>query len=162
VSTLRTTIRNRLEDIRRVPDLIAGLAAQHDLPPAAVFDMNVALDEVLSNIIKYAYPDQQVHEIELRLIASKDEVIAEINDDGRPFDPLSVPPPQLDQPIAERRVGGLGIHFVRNLMSDASYSRVGGRNRLILRLSLRPRRKQQGESGAHDRHRGQAQRRDED
>lgn len=153
MSTLATTIRNRLEDIQRVPDLIATLAAEHNLPPAVVFDMNVALDEVLSNIIKYAYPDQQLHEIELRLTASKDEVIAEVNDDGRPFDPLSVPPPQLDRPIAERRIGGLGIHFVRNLVTDASYSRVGGCNRLILRLSLQARREEE-QSGARNHHAG--------
>ena len=156
MSTFTTTIRNRLEDIQRLPDLIAALAAEHNLPPAVVFDMNVALDEVLSNIIKYAYADQRIHEIAIRLTASKDEVIAEVDDDGRPFDPLSAPPPQLDQPIAERRVGGLGIHFVRNLVTAASYSRVGGCNRLILRLSLQPCREEEDGGGARHHHAGKA------
>ena len=136
MNTLEARIRNKLEDIARVPDLVATLGAKHNLPQDVVLDMNVALDEVLSNIIKYAYTDERTHEIELRLTASKDEVVAEVKDDGRPFDPLSVPSPELDRPLAERRVGGLGIHFVRNLASGASYSRVAGCNRLIIRIAL--------------------------
>ena len=136
MNTLEARIRNKLEDIPRVLDLVATLGAKHNLPQAAVLDMNVALDEVLSNIIKYAYTDESIHEIELRMTASEDEVTVEVKDDGRPFDPLSVPPPELDRPLAERRVGGLGIHFVRHLTSGASYSRVAGCNRLIIRIAL--------------------------
>jgi anti-sigma regulatory factor (Ser/Thr protein kinase) len=62
--------------------------------------------------------------------------MAEVDDDGRPFDPLSVPPPDLEKPIAERMVGGLGIHFIRNIMTEVSYSRAAGHNRLMLKRSL--------------------------
>ena len=65
MNTLEARIRNKLEDIARVPDLVATLGAKHNLPQDVVLDMNVALDEVLSNIIKYAYTDERTHEIEL-------------------------------------------------------------------------------------------------
>jgi anti-sigma regulatory factor (Ser/Thr protein kinase) len=58
---------------------------------------------------------------------------AEVIDYGRPFDPLSVPPPDLDAPIEERRIGGLGLHIVREMMDTLEYAREGGRN--VLRLS---------------------------
>ena len=67
---------------------------------------------------------------------SPEALEAEVEDDGRPFDPLGVPAPDLQAPLPERRVGGLGIHFVRRLMSEVRYARVDGRNRLVLRKRL--------------------------
>jgi serine/threonine-protein kinase RsbW len=61
---------------------------------------------------------------------------AKIEDDCAPFDPLGVAAPDLRPSLKDRRVGGLGIHFVRNLMSEVSYARVGARNRLVLRRTL--------------------------
>ena len=65
-----------------------------------------------------------------------DALQAEVEDDGRPFDPLTVAPPDRTAPLAERKIGGLGIHFVRNLMSDVAYQRIGDRNRLVLTKAL--------------------------
>jgi len=51
-----------------------------------------------------------------------------VEDDGKPFDPLQAPPPDLSLPLERRPIGGLGIHLIRNLMDEVSYARVGGRN----------------------------------
>jgi anti-sigma regulatory factor (Ser/Thr protein kinase) len=75
-------------------------------------------------------------EIVVRLRRRRREVVAEVEDDGRPFDPLQAPPPDLSAPLAERRVGGLGLHFVRNLMDQVSYARVGTRNILKMLKNL--------------------------
>lgn len=137
MTTVEITIRNRLDDVARVRDLVATLATTHKLPTNVVFDMNVALDEVLSNIVKYGYPDDTIHEIRVALTVSHDTLVAEIDDDGRPFDLTTVPAPDPGVPLAERKIGGLGIHFVRKLMSEVTYSRVAGRNRLILKKPFR-------------------------
>jgi serine/threonine-protein kinase RsbW len=60
----------------------------------------------------------------------------EIEDDGAPFDPLTVPQPDLAAPLATRKIGGLGVHLARGLMNEVVYVRVANHNRLILRKSL--------------------------
>jgi len=136
MTTIHTSITSRPNDLAEVSRLLDELAASHDLPPDVGVDMHVALDEVLSNIIRHAYSDDRVHEIRIRLTVAEDVIEAEIEDDGRPFNPLTIPPPQLTGSLHERQVGGLGIHFVRSLMNEVSYSLVGNRNRLVLRKHL--------------------------
>ena len=133
MSLVETTLVNTLAGIARAGDLVADVARTHGLSRDVASHMCVALDEVLSNIVKYGYADDAVHQISLRLSVADGMLIAEVEDDARPFDPLSVPAPNLDVPFGERRVGGLGVHFVRKLMSDVAYSRVGGRNRLVMK-----------------------------
>jgi anti-sigma regulatory factor (Ser/Thr protein kinase) len=98
--------------------------------------MQVALDEVLSNILQNGFGDGLPHRIEVTLSVDGQALTAEIEDDCAPFDPLGVPSPELGASLKDRRVGGLGVHFVRNLMSEVRYARVGTRNRLVLRKSL--------------------------
>lgn len=136
MSRVETTIVNTLAGIARAGDLVADVARTHGLSRDVASHMCVALDEVLSNIVKYGYADDAVHQISVRLSVADGMLIAEVEDDARPFDPLSVPEPDLDVPFRERRVGGLGVHFVRKLMSDVAYSRVGGRNRLVMKKRL--------------------------
>ncbi|MGQ0752332.1 MAG: ATP-binding protein [Betaproteobacteria bacterium] len=133
MSRVETTIANTLAGVARAGDLVAEVARAHDLPREVASHMCVALDEVLSNIVKYGYTDDAVHQISLALSVADGMLIAEVEDDARPFDPLSVPAPNLDVPLEERRVGGLGVHFVRKLMSEVAYCRVGGRNRLVIK-----------------------------
>jgi len=129
-------IANRLEELARVTALLDGLAARRGLPPDAVADMNVVLDEVLANVLAHAYDDTRTHEIRVALAVYPGALQAEVEDDGRPFDPLAVAPPDRTSPLAEREIGGLGIHFVRSLLNDVAYQRVGDRNRLVLTKAL--------------------------
>jgi serine/threonine-protein kinase RsbW/sigma-B regulation protein RsbU (phosphoserine phosphatase) len=129
-------IANRVEELARVAARLDDLAARRGLPHDAVVDMNVALDEVLKNVLSHAYDDAGAHEIRIALAVYAGALEAEVEDDGRPFDPLTVAPPDRSAPLAARKVGGLGIHLMRNLMSDVAYRRVGERNRLVLIKAL--------------------------
>jgi serine/threonine-protein kinase RsbW len=131
------TILNQGGELARVAGLLDRLGAEHHLAPEVLADMQVALDEVLKNLVDYAYSDDMAHEILLRFQVSDSMLEAVIEDDGVPFDPLTSPTPNLRMPLRERRVGGLGLHFVRNLMSEVTYDRVGNRNRLVLRKRLK-------------------------
>jgi serine/threonine-protein kinase RsbW len=128
-------LANRLEEIERLSAAIEGFVAKHDLPDSIAFAFNLSLDELVTNVILYAFPDVQDHTIDIRLTLEGGMLHAQLSDDGRPFDPLSVPPPNLDAPIEERRIGGLGIHIVREMMDTLSYAREDGRN--VLRLGKR-------------------------
>jgi serine/threonine-protein kinase RsbW len=138
VKTRQATIASTWNAIGGVPEMLAELVGSDDVSESAVADMSVALDEILSNIVKYAYSDGRVHFIDVRLTLSDEALVAEVSDDGRPFDPLSIGPPEQTGPLSARRVGGLGIHFVRNLMSEVTYARVMDRNRVVLTKRLDP------------------------
>ena len=136
MSTIETSILNKIRDLSRMPEVVAQLAEEQGLSEDVVFSINVALDEMLSNIIKYGYADDAIHEIRIRLSVADAMLIAEIEDDGEPFDPCAAAPVDVEAPMEERKVGGLGIHIVRELMSEVGYARVDGRNRLVMKMLL--------------------------
>lgn len=131
-----TTIPGTLAGIRQISGIVDELAAGHGLPSDVVADIQVALDEVLNNIITHGYSDDRVHEIRVRFTLDPHVLTVEIEDDGKPFNPLSVPAPDLSASSRERKVGGVGIHFVKHLMSDVAYSFQNNRNRLQLKKNL--------------------------
>jgi serine/threonine-protein kinase RsbW len=136
MNQIETTIRNRREEFTRVIEAVDRLAAEHHLAADVVGDMQVALDEVLTNIVEYAYTDDVEHEIRIRLRVLDNVLEATIEDDGVPFNLLESAAPDTRAPLRERRIGGVGLHFVKNLMSEVSYDRVGDRNRLVLKKKL--------------------------
>lgn len=138
MNAVETSILNKIRDLSRMPELVAQLAERQGLSEDVVFGMNVALDEMLSNIIKYGYTDDAIQEIHVRLSVSGRMLVAEIEDDGQPFDPCAAAPVDVDAPFEERKVGGLGIHIVRTICADVAYARVDGRNRLVMKMLLNP------------------------
>lgn len=127
------TIVNQVSELARVARLLDRLGAERHLASETVKDMQIALDEVLNNITKYAYPDKAEHKIHICLRVLDNVLEAVVEDRGAPFDPLAVPAPDVSAPLHERRVGGVGMHFVRNLLDEVIYDRIGERNRLVLR-----------------------------
>lgn len=127
------TIVNQGSELARVAGLLDQFGAERHLAPGTVADMQIALDEVLNNITKYAYSDKAEHKIDICVHMRDSALEVVIEDGGAPFDPLAIPAPDVSAPLQERRVGGIGIHFVRELMDEVSYERIGERNRLVLR-----------------------------
>ena len=133
---IETTIRSRREEFARIVDAVDSFAIEHHLPADIVGDVQVALDEVLTNIVDYGYADDAEHEIRVRLSLSDGMLEAAIEDDGVPFNPLESPKPDTRAPLHQRRLGGVGLHFVKSLMIEVSYERVGRFNRLVLKKKL--------------------------
>ena len=123
---------NRLDEIERIGREVDAFARRLALPLGLVFDVNLALDEVLTNIISYAYDDQEEHQIVVRLRAERDRFVVDVEDDGREFNPLEIVEPEIDLPVDERPVGGLGLSLVRRLVSELAYDRRGGWNVLTM------------------------------
>ena len=117
----------------RVRDLLDGLARACPLANDPVADMQVALDEILSNILRHGFADGLPHCIEVTLSAQPHLLVAQIEDDCAAFDPLGVASPEPRVSLASPKLGGLGIYFVRSLMSEVFYMRVAARNRLVLK-----------------------------
>ena len=126
------SLKNDPAEIARLAPLVAEFCAHQALSEATGATLNLVLDEAISNIIAYAYDDVGEHEITLRISLASGALTAELVDDGRAFDPLQATAPDLAAPLAERSVGGLGVHLMRRLMDDIRYRREGARNHLVL------------------------------
>ncbi|MCB1499308.1 MAG: ATP-binding protein [Bauldia sp.] len=129
--TLR--LPNRLAAIAEAAEEVERFCAANGVPPAVIGHLNLALDEAITNTIEYAWPDDGDHEVLVSLAIEAAEIVAEVSDDGAAFDPLKVPPPDLESDLQARPVGGLGVHFVKTLMDEVAYRRAGRRNVLTMR-----------------------------
>jgi anti-sigma regulatory factor (Ser/Thr protein kinase) len=132
-SQITVSFKNQLAEIERLGQIMGAFAEHHHWSPQFLFEANVALEELLTNVISYGYEDNQEHEIILRLSFTAGEMTAEIEDDGRPFNPLEKAEPDVNQPVEDRPVGGLGIYLVRKFMTDVAYQRLDGKNLLRLK-----------------------------
>lgn len=128
---------NDLAEIPRLAEAIEAFGVQYGLSAPDIYKLNLVLDELLTNLISYGYPDGLQHLIRLRLSLANDRLTAVLIDDALPFDPLSeAKPAVLEGSIEERPIGGLGLHFVRTLMDEVSYQRAGQYNQLTLVKSI--------------------------
>jgi serine/threonine-protein kinase RsbW len=125
-------IRNDLAELTVVSDMLERLGRERAIPAPALVQVQVALDEMLSNIIKYAWSDGGVHEVRLRIGVQDGKIDISIVDDGKPFDPRGQPVPAPPRPDREPRTGGVGIHMTRQLVDRIDYARIDGRNHLTL------------------------------
>ena len=130
---LETKLHNKLAELRRFNQTLMEFGQHHGLASTVVHDLNLALEEILTNIISYGYTDGQEHEIRVRLSVRPGEVKAEVEDDGQSFNPLAAPEPHTAKALEERTIGGLGIHLVRTLMDGLEYKRQADRNILTIR-----------------------------
>ena len=126
-----------LREIERLNRLIRQFGDLHEVPSRVLYAVNLALDEVVTNVIRHGFTDPREQEVVAHVIAKPSEVITEVSDSGRPFDPLAVPPPNLDAPLSERTLGGLGIHLIRSLMDAVEYHRENEKNVLTMRKRIR-------------------------
>ena len=124
-------------DIAELPRLVAHIAEfgkAHGLSAEAVGALQLALEEVVTNVIVHGYQRMAGKTVRVRLACANRTVTAEVEDDAPAFDPLARPQPEhVDHPVESRPIGGLGIHLVKKLMDTVEYQRNHDRNLLILR-----------------------------
>ena len=129
-------VKNQFSELERVSQIVEAFGAANGIPQKAIAQLSLALDEILTNIISYAYADGAEHDILLRLAASADDITVRVEDDGRAFNPLDVPPPPLDTPPADRSIGGLGMHLARKMVDRLAYQRKQDKNVLVMYKAL--------------------------
>jgi anti-anti-sigma factor len=123
-----------------IPDLQMAFeqyVAQWETAKPLIPTLNMALDDLLNNVVQYAFPNAPTeHHIEVEGEVRDTCVIFTITDDGIPFNPLTVAPPDLSLLLHEREIGGLGIHLVRSMFDEVSYHRTVGHNVLTVKKQL--------------------------
>jgi anti-sigma regulatory factor (Ser/Thr protein kinase) len=133
---LELILKNTLEEKQRVWPVLEEFARDHQLLPKVLQAADLALEEHLTNLLAYAYDDNTSHDILVRLALDEHWLQIEVEDDGRPFDPLSRPPVDTSLPLAEKPLGGLGVHLIRKFMDEVHYRREAGKNVLRLRKKI--------------------------
>ena len=126
-----------LREIERLHRLVRQFGDLHEVLSRALYAVNLALDEVVTNVVRHGFDDPAGQEVVARLTARNGEITTEVCDSGRAFNPLDAPAPNLEAPLAERSLGGLGIHLVRSLMDGLEYRRENGKNVLTMRKRIR-------------------------
>jgi anti-sigma regulatory factor (Ser/Thr protein kinase) len=129
---INLTIRNDLADLPTVSQMLDSVARRAGMRAQTLMQLQVALDEILSNAINYAWPDGGSHYLRISFDVLDDAIEVVIVDDGQPFDPRAQAPPEPATPGSRPRPGGLGIHLVRQLVDEFRYARVDDCNRVTL------------------------------
>lgn len=131
-SHLTLSLKNDLAEITRASAAVEELGERHDATPDAIYAINLALEEVLTNTISYGYDDGAAHEIVVEFNLQENELTVTLTDDARPFDPLQAPAPDVNAALEDRPIGGLGIHLVKTMMDGMRYRREQEKNILTL------------------------------
>lgn len=126
-----------VKEIERLNRLVRQFGELHEIPSRALYAVNLALDEMVTNCIAYGFEDPAGQTLEVHMETAGDSLVAWLFDEGREFDPLTAPLPDLTAALGDRQLGGLGIHLVRSLMDRVEYRREGGKNVLTLKKRIR-------------------------
>ncbi len=129
-------IENQMEEIPALAEKIDELAEKWELSQLLAMNINLVIEEALSNIIFYAFNDKAKHEIKISLSINNKKLAIKITDDGIPFDPLSLNQPDITLPAEERPIGGLGIFLISQIMDEMIYSRQKNQNLLTLNKNI--------------------------
>jgi serine/threonine-protein kinase RsbW len=133
---INLSMRNNLKELAALIDKASAFLESQSLPGPALYKANLVMEEVLTNIVKYAFEDASEHEITVLLAVNDIDLMIRFVDDGRAFDPLAVPPPAVKESLEESSEGGLGVYLVRKSVNSIEYYRDQSKNVLTARINL--------------------------
>ena len=126
----------KLEELHHIESELERLGEQEGWDAGLVYQVHLVLEELAVNTANYGYPDVGGAEggvIDIRISSQDGSLTIEYSDNGTPFNPFEeAPQPDIDASVEERRIGGLGVHFVRTMMDEVGYRREGDRNHITL------------------------------
>ena len=125
-------IHNDIQQIPQLAGFVEAIAQEKKLGHSLSLSLNLALEEAVTNVIMYAYPDGTDGLVDIEAILRDDSLSLIVSDSGIPFDPTEVPDADVSLDAENRTVGGLGIYMVRNIMDSVGYERTEGKNILTM------------------------------
>lgn len=132
--TFETRFQNHLPDLISAMEAAVRFLNENGVKSEAVHTANLAIEELTTNTLKYGYDDNAAHEILLRVEILPDRLLLLFEDDGHEFNPLLMAEPDVNQPLEDRTIGGLGIHLVCRFAQEINYERRDGHNRLAVAI----------------------------
>ncbi len=134
---LDMTLKNHLAEIDRFKENFNAFSEENSIPTPIRRELNVVFDELLNNVVSYAYQDDKEHEIKVRVEVAGERLLVSIADDGIPFNPFDADTPDTGLALENRIPGGLGIHLVLEVMDKVSYQRRIDKNVVTLVKKLK-------------------------
>lgn len=132
----RLNIINEVKQLNRVTQFVDELGGELLLAPDMISKLNLVLEEAVSNIIFYAYPNEKDKNICIDAEYNSSAIIFTLTDYGIAFDPLKVPDADTNLSADKRNIGGLGIYLIKQIMDDVKYMRIDNKNILVLKKVL--------------------------
>ena len=129
-------VQNEVAEISKLAIFIEELGEEFGLSPELVFNLNLVLEEAVSNVILYAYPKEEHQTISLIARKKDNQLIFVLTDSGKEFDPTQAPDADITLSAEDRPIGGLGIFLIRQIMNTVEYQRIEGKNVLTLGKEL--------------------------
>jgi anti-sigma regulatory factor (Ser/Thr protein kinase) len=129
-------ILSNISELHRIQATLEQLAVEWNISPKPLFQINLALEELVTNIINYGYDNNQ-HTIVLSFVLVENVVTIQVQDKGKEFNPLTLPEPDTGAPAEKRQIGGLGIHLVKTLMDSIAYERKNDTNILTIEKKIK-------------------------
>lgn len=133
---LTISIKNNISELNRVVDFIDEYAALHSINEGDVFDINLVIDELCSNIIKYGGIENEDSLIDIQINNSKGIIEIVITDEGKEFNPLEYEVHDINLEIDKLPIGNLGILLVKSKVDEISYHRKGNKNILSIKKKM--------------------------
>jgi serine/threonine-protein kinase RsbW len=132
-TSLAFELKNSMVELSTLCKKLEGFGEALGLSRRCVFEVNLALDELFTNIISYGFDDDSEHIIRVSISSDDNLLTVVLEDDGIPFNPVESRLPKLSDELEDCKVGGLGIHLVKNLVDEVAYCRCGQKNVLTLK-----------------------------
>ena len=129
-------LHNDIQQIPQLAEFIETIAEEIELDQGLAMSLNLALEEAVTNVILYAYPEGSDGLVDIEAIISKAKLKFIISDSGKEFDPTAAPEADVSLGVEDRPIGGLGIYLVRKIMDTVSYERADGKNILSMTKKL--------------------------
>lgn len=121
---------NNLDELPRLTSAVEAFVAEQRMSDRDAFELSLVLEEIFANIVSHGFDGPTSRAIEVSLEPRDRAVRVQVADTGRPYDPRSVPPPDITAEVEDRPIGGLGIHLVRRLTENLVYERRADTNYL--------------------------------
>ncbi len=132
----KLTLHNNICEISRLYGFVEAIADEGGLDPALTASINLALEEAVTNVIEYAYPNGTDGTVDVEAYLGPKILSFTISDSGMPFDPTARAEVDTTAGVEERPIGGLGIHLIRRIMDSVKYKRKNGMNILTITKNL--------------------------
>lgn len=129
-------IKNELDEITALAVFVEELCEELSLSAEVTMNINLALEEAVCNVIMYAYPQGEEHEVMLKATYANNQLIFLLTDTGLSFDPTLAPDADISSSLEERSIGGLGIFLIRKIMNEVTYQRIDGQNLLTMKKKV--------------------------
>lgn len=129
---MKLLLKNQLSEITRLGDELDKFGLENNINKELINTINFVLDEIVTNVIMYAYPEGELNYVELDIDIIDEYIVMKVIDSGKKFDPTEIKDPDISKDLTEREIGGLGIYLVKNSVDKIEYEYIDNKNVLTI------------------------------